>query len=107
MSVTSERLKNRRENMGYTQDELAELIHGSQKQIWRYESGKGFPSVETLILLAKILETSTDYLLGLTDEIRPISGDSDLEQGELELLNLYRAKSPEKQHTILTIARAV
>lgn len=107
MSVTSIRLKARREQLGYTQDELAELINGSQKQIWRYESGNGFPSVETLVALAKVLETSTDWLLGLTDVTKPVESDSSLDKTEIELLRLYRQKTPDKQDTILRMVRAV
>lgn len=107
MSVTSERLKNRREQLGYTQDELAELILGTQKQIWMYESGRSLPSAEKLMRFAKVLETSVDWLLGLTDDTNAIFGDGSLDSSEIELLRLYRQKSPDSQHKLLDIARVL
>ena len=43
----------------------------SQEAISQYISGKIKPKTETIINMAKILNTSTDYLLGLTDNPTP------------------------------------
>ncbi len=43
-----------------------------QESISMYESGVSYPSAKVLIALARYLETSTDYLLGLTDDDTPI-----------------------------------
>lgn len=61
-----------REDLGYSQgDVLGELErHGlgrTQGSLSQIENGLRLPSVETLYVLAKYLHTSTDYLLGLTD----------------------------------------
>jgi transcriptional regulator with XRE-family HTH domain len=37
-------------------------------QIYRYEKGKGEPSADYLARIARQLEVSTDYLLGLSDD---------------------------------------
>jgi transcriptional regulator with XRE-family HTH domain len=42
-----------------------------QTSLSAIERGEKFPSVETLALLARALETNADYLLGLTDDERP------------------------------------
>ena len=107
MSVTGLRIKYRREALGYSQNELADLVHGTQKQIWRYESGNGFPSVESLVALAKVLNTSTDWLLGLTDDIKPFQGESDLTDMEREMINIMRQKSPEGQRKLVDVAKVM
>jgi transcriptional regulator with XRE-family HTH domain len=49
------------------QAELAKLVGVSEVSIGKYEQGKGSPSTAVLIKLSKVLEVSTDYLLGLED----------------------------------------
>ncbi|MBQ4099619.1 MAG: helix-turn-helix transcriptional regulator [Clostridia bacterium] len=51
-----------------TQVEIAAEIKVSKQCISDYKSGKSFPSLQTLCLICLCLETSADYLLGLTDE---------------------------------------
>jgi transcriptional regulator with XRE-family HTH domain len=53
---------------GKTQVEIAKEINVSKQCVTDYKSGKSFPSLETLCLICKALETSADYLLGITDE---------------------------------------
>ena len=62
------RIKSLREYQGWSQTELAERSHVGQSYISRLEDGDA-PNVAGIILakLARALETSTDYLLGLTD----------------------------------------
>lgn len=50
-----------------TQTELAEKIGGNQNQVKNYELGKRVPNSDTLARIARALECSADYLLGLTD----------------------------------------
>ena len=63
----SKRLKELRINKGFTQEDLAKKINISPSSISLYERGVREPNLNTLIQLAEILETSTDYLLGITD----------------------------------------
>ena len=53
---------------GKTKVEIAKEINVSKQCVTDYKSGKSFPSLETLCLICKALETSADYLLGITDE---------------------------------------
>ena len=46
--------------------DLAELISVSDSNVSKYLYEKTFPSLPTLVLIAKTLNVSTDYLLGLT-----------------------------------------
>lgn len=63
----SERLKELRKNMGYTQKEIAEQIGTSQPSYQNWEKGSRKPSRETIQKLADFFNVSTDYLLGQTD----------------------------------------
>lgn len=100
-AVLPERIKLRREHLGITQIDLAEMTESSQKQIWLYESGKGMPSLDKLIVLAEALQTSSDWLLGLSDDIMPIHSSDDLSDTEIKMVNSYRSMSPDKQELVL------
>lgn len=62
--------------MGYTQQELAELLGVTKQQYGRWEKGHNEPGNEILKNLSKILEVTTDYLLG-ADDTPPASSPSD------------------------------
>lgn len=49
----------------------AELLKCSQQTYSRYESHTTEIPLESLIFLAEYYDTSTDYLLGITDQIKP------------------------------------
>lgn len=65
------RLRDLREDHDKTQTEIAELLHITQPQYYRYESGQRDIPTELLIKLADYYHTSTDYILGRTNRIRP------------------------------------
>lgn len=65
------RLRDMREDNDMTQSALANLLHIKQNTYSQYESGQRQIPIEIIIQLASIYQTSTDYLLGLTDEIKP------------------------------------
>ena len=46
-----------------SQVQLADLIKAKQKSISSYETGAAFPSIETLLKLAKILEKPMSHFL--------------------------------------------
>ena len=65
------RIKDLREDNDLTQKEIAEYLHIKQNTYSQYESGQRQLPIECLIALAKYYKTSTDYILGLTDETKP------------------------------------
>lgn len=101
------RILQRREQLGLTRQALGEISNVDHKQIWRYEKGINIPSAEVIATFAEAMNVSADWLLGLTDEIRPIPSDSNLSPDEIDLLNLYRSKSADLQRKLLDIARVV
>lgn len=68
---------------------LAVELEVSQEAISQYISGKIKPKTKTIIEMAKILGTSTDYLLDLTDN--PTPTDFTLNEKENILINNYRS----------------
>ncbi len=65
------RIRDLREDNDLLQKHLAEYLHCSQVAYSRYELGLRDIPTQVLIDLAKFYKTSTDYLLGLTDERKP------------------------------------
>ncbi|MEI3248832.1 MAG: helix-turn-helix transcriptional regulator [Faecalibacterium sp.] len=65
------RIRDLREDHDLTQRQLASLLHMPQPQYNRYEQGLRDIPTPVLIKLADLYETSTDYLLGRTDNAAP------------------------------------
>lgn len=65
------RLRDIREDSDKTQQELADYLHIRQNTYSQYENGQRQLPICILIALAKYYKTSTDYILGLTDNPKP------------------------------------
>ena len=61
------RIRELREDSDLLQKHLAKYLHCSQVAYSRYELGTRDIPTQVLIDLAKYYNTSTDYILGLTD----------------------------------------
>ncbi len=57
-----------REDRDLTQKEMAEILHCSQRVYSNYEKGERDIPAAILIALAQFHNTSTDYILGLTNK---------------------------------------
>lgn len=67
-NIFSENLKKSRLNSGMKVDEIASSLGVSQQTYYNYESGNREPSIENIVVLAKLFGVTTDYLFGLTDD---------------------------------------
>ena len=67
----SNNLKLLRKSRGYTQIAVQMKTGIEQALLSKYETGERIPTTEALIKLADFYETSTDYILGRTDEKTP------------------------------------
>lgn len=65
------RLKALREDSDIKQKTIAEYLHIRQNTYSQYENGQRQIPIDMLISLAIFYNTSTDYILGLTDEKTP------------------------------------
>lgn len=70
MEKFSDRLKELRLLKGYTQSEVAEYIGVKQNSYNSWENGKREPKFSTVVVLARLFNTSVDYLLGETNDNR-------------------------------------
>jgi transcriptional regulator with XRE-family HTH domain len=66
-----ERIRELRTDKDLTQYVLADYLGMSQTGYSKYEMGTNDIPTAVLISLAKLYNTSTDYILGLTDETKP------------------------------------
>ena len=67
-----QRLEDLRQDRDLQQADIAALLHTTQPQYSRYERGERELPLNHLITLARYYNTSTDYILGLTNDPRPI-----------------------------------
>ena len=61
------RLKAARVKKGYTQSQVMQITHISDKSISRYETNASFPDADTIRRLLDLYDVSADYLFGLSE----------------------------------------
>lgn len=88
--MIGERIREARTRAKHNQTSLAELINTSPKNVSRWESGEYTPEAPTIGLIAKALNVSADYLLGLTDDPKRSTRESDFTQEEIEIIMALR-----------------
>lgn len=71
MSIINDRIVARTKRMSLSQAELAKRLGMTIGQVSHYLTGTRQPSLKALRALAKALECSTDYLLGLKEAKEP------------------------------------
>lgn len=92
MNQLSTNIKAYRKAHNLNQSELAERLNVSQTSVAHYESGSRTPTLDVLIQIADLFDTSVDTLLGHTRrEVSPIP-IIDLEAVELQLFQLLVEK---------------
>lgn len=65
--ILSERLKNCRKKLGFTQMQVAISCDISEKTYQNYELMQREPKIEILIKIADLYDVSIDYLVGRTE----------------------------------------
>jgi repressor LexA len=88
--MKSDRLREVREQRGLTQKDLAERTGLAANSVYRYETGENDPAGDILARLARELDVSSDYLLGLVDDPKAILTEEDLSPMERKLLQAVR-----------------
>ena len=67
----AKRLKELRQEKGFSQAALGERLGYGCTAISAYENGRNEPSFADFIRLCKVLDVSADYILGISDIRRP------------------------------------
>ncbi len=75
--AANEALRRFREFQKIDQEELARILETYRPQISLYETGKREMKSGQIRAICEHYNVSADYLLGLTDEYRPLHGDPD------------------------------
>lgn len=68
----TKRIRDMREDLDIQQKSIAKVLHTTQSQYSKYELGKRSLPIEHLIELCILYDVSADYLLGFTDEKKPL-----------------------------------
>ena len=76
-----ENLKAIRKKRGVTQEQLAQTLNVSRQSISKWESNASYPESEKLILIAKELDVSLDYLLlnSKSEDMAELSNDTTID----------------------------
>ena len=64
----NEKLQQLRKNNNLTQEQLAEQLYVSRTAISKWESGRGYPNIESLKCISKLFSVTIDELLS-SDEL--------------------------------------
>ena len=64
------RMRSLREDRDLTQAQLGEILNKSQQGYNHIEAGRAELKIEDLIKLCQFYNVSSDYLIGLTDELK-------------------------------------
>ncbi len=72
----NEKLQELRKQKGLTQEELAEKLYVSRTAISKWESGRGYPNIESLKAIAKFFSVTVDELLSSGEVLTIAEEDS-------------------------------
>ncbi|MEK4062771.1 MULTISPECIES: helix-turn-helix domain-containing protein [Paenibacillus] len=82
----AKRLKQLRKTRKFSMQEVAEAVGVAKSTYAGYESGYRQPTLENTQLIAKKLHTTSDYLIGLTDNPDPM----EITNNAREILNQHQ-----------------
>ena len=78
----NQKLQELRKQKGLTQEELAEQLYVSRTAISKWESGRGYPNIESLRAIAKFFSVTLDDLLS-SDEVLTIAEEDNKQKEKL------------------------
>lgn len=95
------RIKELRKNMGLSQEKLAEKVEISSKYLSRVEMGQHFPSIDTLVKLADVLN------IELKDFFEFAHGTPSPRELKAILNSLVKEADKDKLRLLVKVVRAV
>lgn len=100
------RLRDLRNEFGYTQTQVAAQLGISNSAQSQYEAGKRVPDFELLCKLAQLYDVSTDYLLGMTD-FRLHFDDLESARHEIEGIHTIKNQAPELYDILIVLCKTL
>lgn len=95
-NVIGERIAKLRKSSGEKQEDLAEVLGCNRGSLANYETGKRTPDIDTIIKIAQHYKTTTDYILGVTDNkttdttVQAICDYTGLSENSVNLLRICK-----------------
>ncbi len=101
-----EKLKLLREEEGLSQAALAKALGVSQSAVAQWEAGTRKPTAQAVVAIARMFDTSADFILGLVDEkLRLVPYYKGLDEKEQTFMQAYSQLSAEKKNAVGEIVR--
>ena len=72
MDIAQKRIKELRQDKDLKQKEVADKCNITQRKVSYIENGTTEPNLEDLRALCRLFNVSADYILGFTNELKPL-----------------------------------
>lgn len=90
----STQVKKYREEMGLTQEELAEKIYVTRQTVSNWENGRSYPDVKSLLLLSALFQVSLDTL---------VKGDLKIMKEQIKQEDIKKLNRDSMVYTVLLV----
>ena len=103
-----ERIASARKSKGMTQERFSEILAIRRDRLARWEAGISAVGIQEIVLIAQMLDVSTDYLLGLRNtmssekNLQAISDYTGLDDNTIHKLNEIKEASSSQQLSIIS-----
>ena len=103
------RLKELREEIGYSQTQVANAIKTNQRNIGRWENGENEPTSSFIVKLADFFNVSADFILGREDDLgNKISTPfSTMDKETQKLLKIFEILNQRQKERLLAYAEGM
>lgn len=88
METIGERIAYIRDLADLKQKDLAEAIGVTKATMSKYENNINIPNADILCKIAEVLNTSTDFLVGRTNNLKPYSSNEQIEYSTEKLFDV-------------------
>lgn len=101
----SDRLRLHRENKGLSQTEVANQLNVSRQSVSKWETGKGYPDIDNLVLLSNLYEVSIDELVQENEELKKkiVENNKTIEDHQRKLNWIHNQGIGEKDEGLLLL----
>lgn len=96
MVTTGMRLKTLRQDRGWSQEELADILKLSKSAISKWERDVNYPQGRDIRALARLFNVSADFILGLNNNV-----DREYPSESEEVLSIFHSLSEENKEKCL------